>query len=133
MQCWTNVENVGPTLYKCYTNVLCLLGCRRTFSQTLYIYSTLVQCWASVADVGLTVKQHWINVSFELYLVISSVAILLPSICTQKATVDLHLTVPGMRVLQLDDPLILSNVGHECCKVKPCQTHLQLYNLIRYW
>ena len=22
MQCWTNDENVGPTLYKCYTNVL---------------------------------------------------------------------------------------------------------------
>ena len=28
VQCWTNVENVGPTLYKCYTNVLCLLGYR---------------------------------------------------------------------------------------------------------
>ena len=65
MQCWTNVENVGPTLYKCYTNVLCLLGCRRTSSQTLYIYSMLVQCWASVADVGLALKQHWINVSFK--------------------------------------------------------------------
>ena len=52
MPCSTNVEDVGPTLYKCYTNVLCLLG-RRTFSQTLYIYSMLVQCWASVADVGL--------------------------------------------------------------------------------
>ena len=25
IQCWTNVENVGPTLYKCYANVLCLL------------------------------------------------------------------------------------------------------------
>ena len=24
IQCWTNVEDVGPTLYKCYTNVLCL-------------------------------------------------------------------------------------------------------------
>ena len=65
MQCWTNVENAGPTLYKCYTNVLCLLGCRRTFSQTLYIYLMLVQCWASVADVGLALKQHWINVSFK--------------------------------------------------------------------
>ena len=65
MQCWTNVENVGPTLYKCYTNVLCLLGCRRTFSQTFYIYSMLLKCWASVADVGLALKQHWINVSFK--------------------------------------------------------------------
>ena len=26
IQCWTNVEDVGPTLYKCYTNVLCLSG-----------------------------------------------------------------------------------------------------------
>ena len=26
VQCWTNVEDVGPTLYKCYMNVLCLLG-----------------------------------------------------------------------------------------------------------
>ena len=64
MQCWTNVEDVGPTLYKCYTNVLCLLG-RRTFSQTLYIYSMLAQCWGNVADVGLALKQHWINVSFK--------------------------------------------------------------------
>ena len=64
MQCWTNVEDVGPTLYKCYTNVLCLLG-RRTFFQTLYIYSMLVQCWASVADVCLALKQHWINVPFK--------------------------------------------------------------------
>ena len=27
IQCWTNVEDVGPTLYKCYTNVLRSLGC----------------------------------------------------------------------------------------------------------
>ena len=26
IQCWTNVFDVGPALYKCYTNVLCLLG-----------------------------------------------------------------------------------------------------------
>ena len=26
----------------------------------------------------------------------------MPSICTQKATVGLHLTVPGMRILQLN-------------------------------
>ena len=53
------------TLYKCYTNVLCLLG-RMTFSQTLYMYSMLVQ-WS-----GLALKQHWINVRFKQYLVISS-------------------------------------------------------------
>ena len=26
IQCWTNVKGVGTTLYKSYTNVLCLLG-----------------------------------------------------------------------------------------------------------
>ena len=26
IQCWTNVEDVGPTLYKCYANVFRLLG-----------------------------------------------------------------------------------------------------------
>ena len=28
IQCWTNVEDVGPMLHKCYTNVLYLLGIR---------------------------------------------------------------------------------------------------------
>ena len=64
VQCWTNVEDVGPTLYKCYRNVLCLLG-RRTFSQTVYICAMLVQCWASVADVGLTLKQRWVSVRWS--------------------------------------------------------------------
>ena len=64
MQCSTNVEDVVPTLHKCHTNVLRLLG-SRTFSQTLYIYLMLAQCWASVADAGLTLKQHWINGSLE--------------------------------------------------------------------
>ena len=64
VQCWPNVEDVGPTLYKCYTNVLCLLG-RRTFSQTLYICAMLVQCWASVADVGLTLKQRWVGIRWS--------------------------------------------------------------------
>ena len=26
IQCWTSVEDVGPTFYECYTNALCLLG-----------------------------------------------------------------------------------------------------------
>ena len=32
----------------------------------------------------------------------------MPSICSQKATVGLHLTVPGMRILQLNDSLMFS-------------------------
>ena len=35
VQCWTNVEDVGLTLYKCYTNVLCLLGIPDRLGQTL--------------------------------------------------------------------------------------------------
>ena len=41
--------------------------------QTLYTPPMLVQCWASVADFGLTLKQHWVKISFEKYLVISLV------------------------------------------------------------
>ena len=26
IQCWANVEDVGPTLYKCYSDALCLMG-----------------------------------------------------------------------------------------------------------
>ena len=26
VRCWTNVKDAVPTLYKCYTNILCLLG-----------------------------------------------------------------------------------------------------------
>ena len=34
----------------------------------------------------------------------------MPSICTQYATVGLHLTVPGMRVLQLNNYFIGANL-----------------------
>ena len=44
MQCWTNVENVWLTLYKCYTNVLCLLGCRGLSLK----HCTFIQCWFNV-------------------------------------------------------------------------------------
>ena len=66
--CWLCM-NVGPkskTLgRRCINAMQMSCVCWRTFSQTLYIYSMLVQCWASVADVGLALKQHWINVSFR--------------------------------------------------------------------
>ena len=40
IQFWNNVEDVGPTLYKCYTTVLCLLGCMMVVrcSRPLIIY-----------------------------------------------------------------------------------------------
>ena len=35
VQCWTNVEDVGPMLYKCYTNGLCLLDGQGTTFHTV--------------------------------------------------------------------------------------------------
>ena len=49
MQCWTSVEDVGPTLYKCHTNVLCLLG-RKTF----FKHCTFIQCWFNVGPASQT-------------------------------------------------------------------------------
>ena len=46
VQCWTNVEDVGPTLYKCYTNVLCLLG--SPFSSNGGWTTSLRQFWRSM-------------------------------------------------------------------------------------
>ena len=46
-----NVFDVGPTLYKCYKNVLCLLGLNAA-QRTQGIEPVLVWCWASVADGG---------------------------------------------------------------------------------
>ena len=48
----SNVSDVGPTLYNCYTNVLCLLGMTQNFE------SMLVKHCSSVYDVGPTKKQH---------------------------------------------------------------------------
>ena len=42
MQCWTNV---WPTLYKCYANVLCLLGAVGGLSLK---HCTFIQCWFNV-------------------------------------------------------------------------------------
>ena len=38
VQCWTNVEDVDPTLYKCYTNVSSLLGHPFTAEPFLYVF-----------------------------------------------------------------------------------------------
>ena len=34
IQCLSNGKDVGLTLYKCYANVLCLLGCHRSWRNT---------------------------------------------------------------------------------------------------
>ena len=60
LQCRTSVEDVGPTLYKWYTNVLCLLGCVLNRSRTLINVMTLIlqnqvifnhwKLWIAVVD-----------------------------------------------------------------------------------
>ena len=44
VQGWANVEDVGPALYKCYTNGLCLLGGMRLSIQS----EVLAQTWFSI-------------------------------------------------------------------------------------
>ena len=49
IQCWSSVEDVGPTLCECYTDVLCLLGyvnLPKPFVKTLYMVA--IQDKASV-------------------------------------------------------------------------------------
>ena len=56
VQCWANVEDVGPTLYKCYTNVLFLLGIINA-NTTGNIEPMAVYCWDScVVCTGKLVK-----------------------------------------------------------------------------
>ena len=50
MLCWTSVENVWPTWYKCYTNVLCMLGCRGLSLK----HCTFIQCWFNVGPASQT-------------------------------------------------------------------------------
>ena len=92
-----NVFDVGPTLFKCYTNVLCLLGTihrpnvvsqRMTTKRKIYwskparVFSgtkarsipRLGWCWRSGVNSGPTLKQHcnnmWINSIFRDLLAI---------------------------------------------------------------
>ena len=48
IQCRINVADVGPTLYKCYTNVLCLLGYSLTLSTVSEHSRRVHQQWRSI-------------------------------------------------------------------------------------
>ena len=73
IQCRPNVFDVGPTLYKCYTNVLCLLGCLspRQYHRaigTLWMIPhicEIIPCRcrdASIPSTHETLTQCWFNV-----------------------------------------------------------------------
>ena len=80
VQCRPNVFDVGPALYKCYTNVLCLLGYIHVYwliywhisvcksQQTQNICITFVQRRLNVLNVGPTLYKCYTNVVFtEIY------------------------------------------------------------------
>ena len=57
VQCWINVEDVGPTLYKCYTNVLCLLGV--AIAENTRRWPMSFKCWASGTTTDSVLNRHW--------------------------------------------------------------------------
>ena len=67
IQCWTNVEDVGPTLYKCYTNVLYLLGYIFTFYMggdysITSKHDTLTLFWYNVGPPSTTSAQQYTRI-----------------------------------------------------------------------
>ena len=81
VQCWTNVFDVGPTLYKCYTNVFVFsvilsqswmfsLTCPHsvdTAHQTPHFDPTLGECLASIECGGPTLCDRWVNTPTRYY------------------------------------------------------------------
>ena len=55
-QCWTNVEDAEPELYKCYTNVLCLLG--------IYYKKKFIKCF-HILNLIMLMTTHY---SHSLYI-----------------------------------------------------------------
>ena len=70
VQCWTNVEDGGPALYKCYTNVLCLLGCNVMQQNTCacltsnIIYYNLMLNYANTLNIWSTLPVFY-NFTFS--------------------------------------------------------------------
>ena len=82
VQCWTSVEDVGPTLYKCYTNVLCKLGITSglvDFHETLAFIGShtrndpelppskhviMIQCCCDAVSASTQLVQHYRNIGW---------------------------------------------------------------------
>ena len=62
VQCWTNVEDVVPTLYKWFANVLCLQG-KAAAQQTRYNEPMLMLMLGPRRRWRANINQHWVNVS----------------------------------------------------------------------
>ena len=63
VQRWPNVFDVGPTLYKCYANVLCLLGYVGPTSSTLAQHCTnAIQMFCVCCDTTRVRRYSWLQV-----------------------------------------------------------------------
>ena len=61
IQCRLNVFDVGPTLCKCYTNVLCLLG-RRIWQQRQHLFNSEVNAIYTLWFDYRYVYYHFLNI-----------------------------------------------------------------------
>ena len=74
MQCWSNDDDVGPTLYKCYTNVMCLLDsvaqtiCFEVYSNGLLVLLVISLC--------LFMSQHMPFYQWHVSFLIHAIAVL---------------------------------------------------------
>ena len=63
VQCWINVEDVGPTLYKCYTNVFCgVLTNQQTrdVQPKLFYWANVDQWWTSIKTTLVQRRVWWV-------------------------------------------------------------------------
>ena len=63
VKCRPNFIDVGPTLYKCYTNVLCLLGCVSSYRRTWVI----PMLWETITLLCKTKRQHLLTFQVSSY------------------------------------------------------------------
>ena len=73
IQRWTNVGDVGPMLYKCFTNVSCLLGGRSTCNKMTNLEGNIrvgkkeIYAWACVYA-SPTNMMNWLGTGSTLIL-----------------------------------------------------------------
>ena len=74
VQLWPNVLDVGPTLYKCYTNVLCLL-----WSHCFILVLVYISLFHPCACIYLTVSSLCLCIS--LFYPCACIYLTVPSLC----------------------------------------------------
>ena len=60
VQCWTNVEDVGPTLYKCYTNIFGFAGKRPVAFANFHVIDSWMELLACQITYSVLILIYWI-------------------------------------------------------------------------